>query len=122
MIKCGDITRFIRDEFPEVIIDADYRNLKALVRGISYDHAILATGFETLDIPRVAGNPPSLSSFVNDKYCLRDKLESLDYPVPQHVDLEDNLSFPIILKPKRGAGGFRNVIVRDKQHLQRSIE
>jgi uncharacterized protein len=122
LIKCGDVTRFIRDEFPEVITDADYRNLKALVRGISYDHAILATGFETLDIPRVAGNPPSLSSFVNDKDCLKDKLESLDYPVPQHVDLEDSLSFPIILKPKRGAGGFRNVIVRDKQHLQRSIE
>jgi uncharacterized protein len=122
LIKCGDVTRFIRDEFPEVITDADYRSLKALVMGSSYDHAILGTGFETLDIPRVAGNPPSLSSFVNDKDRLRDKLETLDYPVPQHFDLEDNLSFPIILKPKRGAGGFRNVLVRDIKHLQRSIE
>jgi uncharacterized protein len=122
LIKCGDVTRFIRNESPGVIADADYISLKTLVRGRAYDHAILATGFETLDIPRVAGNPPTLSSFVNNKDCLRDKLESLDYPVPQHFDVEDNLSFPIILKPRRGAGGFRNVLVRDKQHLARSIE
>jgi uncharacterized protein len=122
LIKCGDVTRFVRDASPEVDADAEYRSLKALVRGISYDYAILASGFETLDIPRVVGNPLSLSSFVNDKDRLRHKLESLDYPVPQHFDLEDNLSFPIILKPKRGAGGFRNVLVRDKQHLTSSIE
>ncbi len=122
LTKCGDVTRSFREECPGAYADADYSSLKAFVRGISYDHAILATGFEMLDIPRVAGNPPSLSSFVNDKDCLRDKLESLDYPVPQHFDIEDNLSFPLILKPKRGAGGFRNVLVRDKQHLTRSIE
>lgn len=122
LIKCGDVTRFIRDEFPGVITDADYTGVKALVKGLTYDHAILAAGFETLDIARTAGNSPSLSSFVNNKDRLRDKLQSLGYPVPQHFDLEDNLSFPIILKPKRGAGGFKNVLVRDKQHLQRSIE
>jgi predicted ATP-grasp superfamily ATP-dependent carboligase len=122
LIKCGDVTRLIRDASPDVDTDADYRSLKALLSGISYDYAILASGFETLDIPRVVGNPPSLASFVDDKDRLRHKLESLDYPVPQHFDLEDNLKFPIILKPKRGAGGFRNVLVRDKQHLTRSIE
>jgi len=122
LIKCGDVTRFIRDEFPGVITDADYTGVKALVKGLAYDHAILAAGFETLDIPRTAGNSPSLSSFVNNKDRLRDKLQSLGYPVPKHFDLEDNLSFPVILKPKRGAGGFKNVLVRDKQHLQRSIE
>jgi predicted ATP-grasp superfamily ATP-dependent carboligase len=122
LIKCGDVTRFIRDEFPGVITDADFKSVKALVRGLEYDHAILAAGFETLDIPRIAGNPPSLSSFVNDKHYLRDKLRSLGYPVPEHFDIEDNLSFPVILKPKRGAGGFKNVLVRDKQHLTRSID
>ncbi len=122
LIKCGDVTRFIRDEFPGIITDADYSGVKALARGLAYDHAILASGFETLDIPRITGNSPSLSSFIDDKDRLRDKLQSLGYPVPEHFDLEDNLSFPVILKPKRGAGGFRNVLVRDKQHLQRSIE
>lgn len=122
LIKCGDVTHCFRDESPGVITDTDFKSLKALVTGIPYDHAILATGFETLGIPKVAGNPPHLSSFVNDKNCLRGKLESLDYLVPQRFDLEDNPSFPLILKPKRGAGGFRNVLVRDKQHLQRSIE
>ncbi|MGZ4885578.1 MAG: ATP-grasp domain-containing protein [Halobacteriota archaeon] len=122
LIKCGDTTHLTRDLSPEVRTDADYKSLKALLSRISYDYAILSSGFETLDIPRVMGNPPSLTNFVNDKDRLRLKLESLDYPVPQHFDLEDNLKFPIILKPKRGAGGFRNVLVRDKQHLARSIE
>jgi uncharacterized protein len=122
LAKCGDVTHFIRDEFPGVITDADLSSVKELVRGITYDYAILAAGFETLDIPRIVGNPPSLSSFVNDKNCLRVKLESLGYPVPQHFEMEDNLPFPVILKPKRAAGGFKNVLVRDKQHLQSTIE
>ncbi|MGZ4926065.1 MAG: ATP-grasp domain-containing protein, partial [Halobacteriota archaeon] len=122
MIKCGDVTRFIRDEFPGIIYDSDYAGVKALVRGLDYDHAILAAGFETLEIPRTAGNPPSLSSFVNDKGRLRDKLQSLGYSVPEHYGVEDNLPFPVILKPKRGAGGFKNVLVKDEEHLQRSIE
>lgn len=122
LIRCGDVTRFIRDEFPGIISDSDYAGVKALVRGLDYDHAILAAGFETLEIPRTAGNPPSLSSFVNDKGRMRDKLQSLGYSVPAHYGLEDNLPFPVILKPKRGAGGFKNVLVKDEEHLQRSIE
>ena len=122
LIKCGDVTRFIRDEFPGIISDSDYAGVKALVGGLDYDHAILAAGFETLEIPRTAGNPPSLSSFVNDKGRLRDKLQSLGYSVPKHYRLEENLPFPVILKPKRGAGGFKNILVKDEEHLQRSIE
>ena len=42
LMKCGDVTRFIRDEFPGVITDKDYADVKKLVRGLDYDHAILA--------------------------------------------------------------------------------
>lgn len=122
LIKCGDVTRFISDEFPGIIYDSDYAGVKALVMGLDYDHAILAAGFETLEIPRTTGNPPSLSSVVNDKGRVRGKLQSLGYSVPEHYRLEDNLPFPVILKPKRGAGGFKNVLVKDEEHLQRSIE
>ncbi|MGZ5545358.1 MAG: ATP-grasp domain-containing protein [Limisphaerales bacterium] len=138
MIKCGDVTLvarlhdatisikglYIRNEPPEVITNAGKKAckaVKALVRGLTYDHAILGTPFETLDIPRVAGNSPSITSFVNDKGRLRDKLQSLGYPVPERFDLEDNLSFPVILKPRRGVAGQGIVMVRDKQHLQRII-
>jgi predicted ATP-grasp superfamily ATP-dependent carboligase len=122
LIRCGDVTRFIRDEFAGVISDSDYAGVKALIKGLDYDHAILAAGFETLEIPRTAGNPPSLSRFINDKGYLRAKLQSLGYSVPKHYSLADNLPFPVILKPKRGAGGFKNVLVKDEEHLQRSIE
>jgi len=122
LIKCGNVTRFIRDEFPGIISDSNYAGVKALVGRLDYDYAILAAGFETLEIPRTAGNSPSLSSFVNDKGRMRNKLESLGYPVPKHYRLEDNLKFPVILKPKRGAGGFKNVLVKDEEHLKRSIE
>jgi len=122
LIECGDVTRFIRDEFPGVITAADFSEVKALVRGLDYDHAILAAGFETLDIPRLAGNPPSLARFINDKDRLRNRLESFGYPVPRHFQVDDNLTFPVILKPTQGAGGFKNILVKDKQRLLRSIE
>ena len=122
LIKCGDVTHFIRDEFPGITSDSDHASVKELVGGLDYDHAILAAGFETLEIPRTAGNPPSLSSFVNDKDRMRETLQSLGYSVPRHYTLEDNLPFPVILKPNRGAGGFKNVLVKDEEHLLRSIE
>jgi uncharacterized protein len=136
LINCSDVTLvarlhdatisvkglYIRTEFPGAITDVAYKCLKALVNGLTYDHAILAPGSEMLDIPRTAGNSPSLARFVNDKDRLKDKLQSLGYPVPERFDLEDNLSFPVILKPKQGIAGKGIVIARDKQHLQRSIE
>jgi len=122
LIRCGDVTRFIKDEFPGVITDSDYTEVRKLVEDLDYDYAILAAGFETLDIPHAAGNSPALTDFINDKEKLRDKLESLDYPVPQHFGLDDNIPFPAMLKPKRGAGGFKNVLVKDYEHLERSIE
>ncbi len=122
LIKCCDVTRFIRDEFPGVITDKDYEDVKKLAAGLDYDYAILASGFETLDIPRVAGNPPALASFVNDKDKLREKLESLGYPVAQHFGLDDTVPFPVILKPNHGAGGFKNVFVKDSEHLKRAID
>jgi predicted ATP-grasp superfamily ATP-dependent carboligase len=135
LINCGDVTLvarlynatisvkglYIRTESPGVI-DVARKGLKALVNGLTYDHAILAPGAEMLDIPRTAGNSPSLARFVNDKERLKDKLQSLGYPVPERFDLEDNLSFPVILKPKQGIAGKGVVIVRDKLHLQESIE
>ncbi|MGZ4906439.1 MAG: ATP-grasp domain-containing protein [Halobacteriota archaeon] len=121
LVKCGDVTRWIRDEFRGVITDKDYADVKKLVKGLDYDYAILASGFETLRIPRVAGNPPALANFVNDKDKLRETLESLGYPVPQHFDLDDNVPFPVIVKPSRGAGGFKNALVKDSEHLERTI-
>lgn len=121
LIKCGDVTRFIRDEFPGVMTDSDYADVKKLVKGLDYDYAILAAGFETLDIPRAVGNPSGLADFVNDKDKLRVRLESLGYPVPQHFGLDDHISFPVILKPSRGAGGFKNVLVKDSEHLARTV-
>ncbi len=121
LAQCSDVTRFIRDEFPGVITDRDYTDVLQLVKGLDYDHAILASGFETLNIPRIAGNPPALASFVNNKDKLREKLGSLGYPVPQHFGLEDHIPFPIIVKPSRGAGGFKNVLVKDGEHLERAL-
>ncbi len=121
LLECSDVTRFIRDEFPGVITDKDFTDVKKLVKGLDYDYAILASGFETLNIPRVAGNPAGLASFVNNKDKLRQRLESLNYPVPQHFGLDDRIPFPAILKPTRGAGGFKNVLVKDSEHLERAI-
>jgi len=121
LVKCCDLVRSVKDEFSSVTTGTDHEDVKRFASGLDYDHAILVSGFETLDIPRVAGNPPALASFINNKDKLRERLESFGYPVPQHFEAEDHISFPVVVKPSRGTGGFKNVLVKDSEHLKRTI-
>lgn len=121
LVKCCDGVRSVKDEFSSVTTDKGHEDVKRFAKGSDYDYAILVSGFETLDIPRVAGNPPALARFVNNKDKLRERLESFGYPVPQHFGLDDRIPFPVVVKPSRGTGGFKNVLVKDGEHLKRTI-
>ncbi|MGZ4919528.1 MAG: ATP-grasp domain-containing protein [Halobacteriota archaeon] len=122
LVKCCDEVRSIHDDFTGLTAGKGHEDVKRFARGLDYDYAILVSGFETLDIPRVAGNPPALASFVSNKDKLREKLESLGYPVPQQFEVEDRIPFPVVVKPNRGTGGFKNVLVKDSEHLKRTID
>lgn len=117
LVKCGDRTLAIQGEFTGFIKDLDYNGVKDTIKDIEYDSAILASGFEALEIPKILGNDPKVASFVNNKKMLRGKLESLGYRVPKHFELEDNIKYPVIIKPQNGAGGFKNALVRDSTQL-----
>jgi hypothetical protein len=121
LVKCCDTVRFVHDDFASVTTGKGHEHVKKFARSLDYDYAILVSGFETLDIPRVAGNPPALASLINNKDKLRETLKSLRYPVPQHFEVEDHIPFPVVVKPSRGTGGFKNVLVKDSEHLKRTI-
>ena len=117
LLKCGDRTLAIHEEFTGFIKDLDYNSVKDTIKDIEYDNVILASGFEALEIPKILGNDPKVASFINNKKVLRDKLESLGYRVPKHFELEDTIKYPVIIKPQNGAGGFKNALVRDTTQL-----
>ena len=117
LVKCADRTLAIHEEFTGFIKDLDYNGVKDTIKDIEYDSAILASGFESLEIPKILGNDPKVASFINNKKMLRGKLESLGYRVPKHFELEDNIKYPVIIKPQNGAGGFKNALVRDSTQL-----
>ena len=117
LVKCGNRTLVIHQEFTGFIQDLDYKLVRDAIKGIEYDSAVLASGFEALEIPRILGNDPKVANFINNKRSMRDKLESLGYRVPKHFELEDNIKYPVIVKPQSGAGGFKNALVRDSTQL-----
>jgi len=117
LVKCGTRTLVIHQEFTGFIQDLDYKVVRDAIEGIEYDSAVLASGFEALEIPRILGNDPKVANFINNKKLMWDKLKSLGYRVPEHFELEDNIKYPVIVKPQSGAGGFKNALVRDSTQL-----
>ncbi|HYA60673.1 MAG TPA: ATP-grasp domain-containing protein [Candidatus Acidoferrum sp.] len=117
LVKCGNRTLVIHQEFTGFLQDLDYKVVRDAIKGIEYDSAVLASGFEALEIPGILGNDPKVANFINNKKATHDKLESLGYRVPKHFELEDNIKYPVIVKPQTGAGGFKNALVRDSNQL-----
>ncbi len=120
--KCGDRTLTIKEEFTGFLTDLDYSSVKSAIEGIEYDSAILASGFESLDIPKTLGNNPTVANLVSNKKKLRDKLEDFGYRVPKHFGLDDTITFPVMVKPQSGAGGFKNTLVTDSTKLNDVVD
>jgi hypothetical protein len=112
----------IKEEFTGFLTDFDYNSVKSAIEGIEYDSAILAGGFETLEIPKTLGNDPKVANLVSNKKMLRDKLENLGYRVPKHFGLDDDITYPVMIKPQSGAGGFRNALVNDSTKLNEVVD
>jgi predicted ATP-grasp superfamily ATP-dependent carboligase len=122
LIECGDRTLTIKEEFTGFLTDLDYSSVKSAIEGIEYDSAILASGFETLEIPKTLGNDPKVANLVSNKKMLRDKLANLGYRVPKHFELDDNITYPVMIKPQSGAGGFRNTLVNNSAKLNDVVD
>ncbi|MFZ2410977.1 MAG: ATP-grasp domain-containing protein, partial [Candidatus Methanoperedens sp.] len=83
------------------------------------DAVILGPGFEHLKFKNIFNNPRDVMEKVNDKAQLPAELESLGIPHPgtESIDKAHCLGFPLMIKPKSGSGGIRNVVVRNEEEL-----
>ncbi|MFA4934294.1 MAG: ATP-grasp domain-containing protein [Candidatus Methanoperedens sp.] len=80
---------------------------------------ILGPGFEHLEFKKIFNNPRDVMEKVNDKSLLPAELESLGIPHPEteSIDKAHCLGFPLMIKPKSGSGGIRNVVAKNEEEL-----
>jgi len=81
------------------------------------DALVVASGAEAVGttIP-LCGTPPHKVERFLDKLEIQRFFEGLDVPVPS---LAGAGHYPVMVKPRRGAGGWRNAIARTEEELRR---
>ena len=97
------------DELPEKIAEFAARH--------PVDALVVASGAEAVGttIP-LCGTPPAKVERFLDKLEIQRFFEGLDVPVPP---LAGEGRYPAMIKPRRGAGGWRNAVVRAEEELRR---
>lgn len=83
------------------------------------DAVILGPGFEHLKLKNSLNNSQATMEEAGNKSKLPKKLRSMGIPYPETVliDKADCMVFPLMIKPKSGSGGMRNIIVRNESEL-----
>ncbi len=84
------------------------------------DAVILGPGFEHLKFENILNNPREVVEEVSDKSKLPEKLKSIGIPHPEteSIDRAEGLRFPLMVKPRFGAGGIRNIVVKNEEELE----
>ncbi len=81
------------------------------------DGIILTSGAEDLlvtPVPRIGPSPACVATFL-DKKKTQDFFDRNGFPAPKRLD---PLRYPAMLKPCRGAGGWRNTVIRSQTDLR----
>ncbi len=83
------------------------------------DAVILGPGFEHLRFENIFNNSGQIVEEVGDKSKLPEKLKSMGIPHPQTESIckAESLEFPIMIKPRLGSGGMRNMVIRNEEEL-----
>ena len=123
----GDLDIF--DTADEVVVfeedEPSFGKIKRLMDSFEYDTIIRGPGFELWDIDThisVLNNDTSVAEKVSDKFWLAEYLKEIEVPHPATYLLEDvdslELDYPVMAKPRRGAGGVKNLLIRDREDLE----
>ncbi|MHC1572195.1 MAG: ATP-grasp domain-containing protein [Methanosarcinales archaeon] len=100
--------------------------IRELMDDFEYDTIVRGPGFEswdleTTDVP-VLNNDTKVFERVSDKFWLAEYLRRLDVPHPETYLIEDvdpsELDYPLMAKPRRGAGGVENLLIRSCEELE----
>lgn len=82
-----------------------------------FDGLVVTSGAEDLPapVPRI-GTPPERVARYLDKLATQEFFEGAGIPIPRLLSPGE---YPAMVKPRRGAGGWRNAVVRDEEELSR---
>jgi predicted ATP-grasp superfamily ATP-dependent carboligase len=85
-----------------------------------YDAVILGPGFEKLKFKNTLNNSIKVLEKANDKLDITKKFSSMDIPHPQTGLLTEGSikKFPVMVKPRFGSGGMRNMIAKTEAELE----
>jgi len=80
------------------------------------DAIIPGPGFEKLKLKNTLSNPLKIIENAGDKSKLPEKMNSMGIPHPKTelADKADGMGFPLMVKPKAGSGGMKNIIIRNE--------
>ncbi len=102
-----------REKFEDLVDLPDA--IERLCRRHRFDLFIATSGAEDLSIPLpLCGTPRGCIQRFLDKLDTQHFFEELGVPVPRLVP---HGKYPVMVKPRRGAGGWRNTIVQDAAGL-----
>jgi predicted ATP-grasp superfamily ATP-dependent carboligase len=85
----------------------------------SVDAIILGPGFEHLEFENALNNPEEIMEEAGNKSKLPKKLGSMGiaHPETEPIDKAEGMGFPLIIKPKSGSGGIKNIIVSNESEM-----
>ncbi|MCX9025925.1 MAG: ATP-grasp domain-containing protein [Candidatus Methanoperedens sp.] len=103
-----------------IIENMDATDLKHKIESFGgADAIVLGPGFEHLKFKNALNNTEEIMEEAGNKSKLPKSLSSMGIPHPgtETIDKADVLGFPLIIKPKSGSGGLKNIIVRTGEEL-----
>jgi predicted ATP-grasp superfamily ATP-dependent carboligase len=112
MQKCAHMSQIIENMTDKEL----QRNIESFG---SVDAVILGPGFEHLKFETALNNPEEIMEEAGNKSKLPKSLGSMGiaHPETESIDKADGMGFPLIIKPKSGSGGMKNIIVRNESEM-----
>lgn len=108
---CWNATRYLKFDELEDLPDT----IAEIAEGHTIDAFVATSGAEDLAVPLPhAGTPAEVSARFLDKMEIQTFFEDTGIPTPHLADGR----FPAMVKPRHGAGGWRNRIVRSPDDLR----
>ena len=85
------------------------------------DAVILGPGFENVQLKNALNNPPHIMEKAGDKLKLPRKLYSMGIPHPRtgSPGKAEDMGFPLMIKPRAGSGGIKNIIIRNEAEMEK---
>ena len=106
-----DLYWYTRDRMPFRDLDDLPGTVDRMCRRYSFDLVIATSGAEDLTFPApLCGTPRERVGRFLDKMEMQRFFEDLEVPVPR---IAADGEYPVMAKPRRGAGGWRNAVLHD---------